>query len=243
MPRVRKTVKKAAASATEKIDEKIGKKVTQEASSRAPPPSKPSGKGSKKDASKQLVVPYESREIFGQPDGKFELIFYMKHFRASDIIVKVVDRHVIIDASHKMHVDEHGLVKRSMFRKHALPESVAADNLMCCFTGHGYLLIQELDENMDFDNLDFSAVREPKRLVGRSGAKQSMLLGEGVGAPPPGRDSSRPPTTELPEFHGVIFTAEQKNASVSLEPDTESQQRAGFECDARRDGAKGLLCR
>ncbi|GFW74255.1 SHSP domain-containing protein [Trichonephila clavipes] len=156
MPRLRKTnVKKAAASTSEKTDGKTGKKVTQESSSRAPP-SKRSGKGSKKDASKQLVVPFEGREVFAQPDGKFELIFYMKHFRASDIIVKVVDRHVIIDASHKMHVDEHGLVKRSMFRKHAIPESVKADNLICYFTGHGYLMVQEMDENMVFDDLDVS---------------------------------------------------------------------------------------
>ncbi|GFQ81023.1 SHSP domain-containing protein [Trichonephila clavata] len=149
MPRLSDPGGKTATSSTsEKADGKTGTKVIQGSTGKAPP-SERSGEDSQKDPSQQLVVHDEEWPVFEQPNGKFELIFYMKHFRASDIIVKVLDRHVIIDASHKMHVDEHGLVKRSMFRKHALPESVTADDLTCCFTGNGYLIVQNLVENMD----------------------------------------------------------------------------------------------
>ncbi|CAL1270665.1 unnamed protein product [Larinioides sclopetarius] len=71
----------------------------------------------------------------------FQIVFYMKHFRVTDIIVKVVDHTLIIDACHREHADEHGLVSRSMVRKQKLPLNVKLETLVSSFTSHGFLVI------------------------------------------------------------------------------------------------------
>ncbi|KAF8787950.1 hypothetical protein HNY73_009496 [Argiope bruennichi] len=48
---------------------------------------------------------------------------------------------LIIDASHREHADEHGLVTRSMIRKHKLPKDIKIATLRCSFTGSGFLVV------------------------------------------------------------------------------------------------------
>ncbi|GFS70493.1 hypothetical protein NPIL_692571 [Nephila pilipes] len=105
-------------------------------------------RGDDQPGSSNAIQVLESGAVEEVP-GMYELIFYMKHFRPSDIIVKVVDHYIIIDAHHKQHVDELGLVTRSMYRKHALPDSVQVKDLTCLFTCNGFLFIREASETAD----------------------------------------------------------------------------------------------
>ncbi|GIY04265.1 SHSP domain-containing protein [Caerostris darwini] len=72
----------------------------------------------------------------------FQLLLYMRHFRVTDIIVKLKKRTILVDASHEEHVDEHGFVSRSMVFKKELPENVLLDTIVVMFTGTGFLVIQ-----------------------------------------------------------------------------------------------------
>ncbi|XP_055941866.1 protein lethal(2)essential for life-like [Argiope bruennichi] len=83
----------------------------------------------------------QAQELEAQKTDSFQTAFYMKHFRATDIIVKVADYTLIIDASHREHADEHGLVTRSMIRKHKLPKDIKIATLRCSFTGSGFLVV------------------------------------------------------------------------------------------------------
>ncbi|GIX67986.1 SHSP domain-containing protein [Caerostris extrusa] len=72
----------------------------------------------------------------------FQLLLYMRHFRVTDIIVKLKRRTILVDASHEEHVDEHGFVSRSMVFRKELPNNVLLDTIVVLFTGTGFLVIQ-----------------------------------------------------------------------------------------------------
>ncbi|GBM21744.1 hypothetical protein AVEN_118275-1 [Araneus ventricosus] len=104
-----------------------------------------SGSKPKKDKSTpfprvQELDTQKSKEAKVDADA-FQVVFYMKHFRVTDIVVKVVDRTLIIDACHREHADEHGLVSRSMIRKQKLPKNIRLETLASSFTGNGFLVI------------------------------------------------------------------------------------------------------
>lgn len=72
----------------------------------------------------------------------YRIMFFMKHFRIHDIVIKLVGRTLVIDAAHKEYVDEHGFASRSVVRKQKLPDDIVKEKLVSWFTADGVLIIQ-----------------------------------------------------------------------------------------------------
>ncbi|KAG8180004.1 hypothetical protein JTE90_020959 [Oedothorax gibbosus] len=84
----------------------------------------------------------KEKTVKTQDPNMYRVMFYMKHFRVHDIVIKVVGQTLVIDAAHKEYVDEHGFATRSMVRKQNLPEDVIKEKLVSWFSADGVLIIQ-----------------------------------------------------------------------------------------------------
>lgn len=57
-------------------------------------------------------------------------------------MVKTVDDHVVVTASHEERVDEHGLISRQFTRRYMLPEGIEAEQITSTLSADGILVVE-----------------------------------------------------------------------------------------------------
>lgn len=85
----------------------------------------------------------KEKRVNNHDPNLYRIMFFMKHFRMHDIVIKLVgDDTLVIDASHKEYIDEHGFATRSVVRKQKLPDDIVKEKLVSWLTADGVLIIQ-----------------------------------------------------------------------------------------------------
>ncbi|XP_015609636.1 protein lethal(2)essential for life [Cephus cinctus] len=77
-----------------------------------------------------------------QPNkDKFELTLDVQQFAPEEVIVKVVDKNVIVEGKHEEKQDEHGWISRQFVRRYLIPEQCDIDQLQSTLSSDGVLSI------------------------------------------------------------------------------------------------------
>ncbi|XP_066593921.1 uncharacterized protein [Prorops nasuta] len=73
--------------------------------------------------------------------NKFEVILNVQDFDSKEILIKVVDKSVVIEGKHEEKQDEHGLISRQFTRKYLLPVQYDIEQLKSTFSSDAVLTI------------------------------------------------------------------------------------------------------
>lgn len=77
-----------------------------------------------------------------QPDkDKFQVTLDVGHFAPEEISVKVVDKHIVVEAKHEEKEDEHGWISRQFVRKYLIPSQCDLDRVESQLSSDGVLAI------------------------------------------------------------------------------------------------------
>ncbi|XP_017464914.1 PREDICTED: heat shock protein 23-like [Rhagoletis zephyria] len=73
-------------------------------------------------------------------DG-FQANLDVQQFKPSELTVKVVDDHIVVEGKHEEQEDEHGYISRHFVRRYALPKGYKADKVVSTLSSDGVLTV------------------------------------------------------------------------------------------------------
>ncbi|XP_036340989.1 heat shock protein 23-like [Rhagoletis pomonella] len=73
-------------------------------------------------------------------DG-FQANLDVQQFKPSELTVKVVDNHIVVEGKHEEQEDEHGYISRHFVRRYALPKGYKADKVVSTLSSDGVLTV------------------------------------------------------------------------------------------------------
>lgn len=73
--------------------------------------------------------------------GNYKITLDVKHFRPSDISVKVTETEIIVEGKHEERQDSHGFISRQFKRRYPLPSHCPAENVTSSMSSDGILII------------------------------------------------------------------------------------------------------
>nr|AIA62360.1 hsp23 [Bactrocera minax] len=65
----------------------------------------------------------------------------VQHFNPSELAVKVVDDHIVVEGKHEEREDDHGYISRHFVRRYALPKGFEADKVVSTLSSDGVLTV------------------------------------------------------------------------------------------------------
>ncbi|XP_004523809.1 heat shock protein 23 [Ceratitis capitata] len=74
-------------------------------------------------------------------DG-FQASLDVQQFKPSELSVKVVDDHVIVEGKHEEREDDHGYISRHFVRRYAVPKGFQADRVESTLSSDGVLTVR-----------------------------------------------------------------------------------------------------
>ncbi|XP_067645450.1 heat shock protein 23-like [Eurosta solidaginis] len=74
-------------------------------------------------------------------DG-FQASMDVQQFKPSELTVKVVDDHVVVEGKHEEREDDHGYISRHFVRRYALPKGFEADKVVSTLSSDGVLTVR-----------------------------------------------------------------------------------------------------
>uniref|UniRef100_A0A0A1WDU2 Heat shock protein 23 n=1 Tax=Zeugodacus cucurbitae TaxID=28588 RepID=A0A0A1WDU2_ZEUCU len=77
---------------------------------------------------------------FGK-DG-FQASLDVQQFKPSELSVKVVDDHIVVEGKHEEREDDHGYIARHFVRRYALPKGFDADKVVSTLSSDGVLTVR-----------------------------------------------------------------------------------------------------
>ena len=72
---------------------------------------------------------------------KFQINLDVQHFAPEEIIVKTIDKYIVIEGKHEERKDEHGFVSRQFKRRYAIPEGCNPEMIESKLSSDGVLTI------------------------------------------------------------------------------------------------------
>ncbi|XP_014103766.3 heat shock protein 23 [Bactrocera oleae] len=73
-------------------------------------------------------------------DG-FQASLNVQQFKPSELNVKVVDDHIVVEGKHEEREDDHGYISRHFVRRYALPKGFHADKVVSTLSSDGVLTV------------------------------------------------------------------------------------------------------
>ncbi|XP_053953092.1 heat shock protein 23-like [Anastrepha ludens] len=73
-------------------------------------------------------------------DG-FQANMDVQQFKPSELSVKVVDDHIVVEGKHEEREDDHGYISRHFVRRYALPKGFQADKVVSTLSSDGVLTV------------------------------------------------------------------------------------------------------
>ncbi|XP_049313539.1 heat shock protein 23-like [Bactrocera dorsalis] len=73
-------------------------------------------------------------------DG-FQASMDVQQFKPSELSVKVVDDHIVVEGKHEEREDDHGYIARHFVRRYALPKGFQADKVVSTLSSDGVLTV------------------------------------------------------------------------------------------------------
>ncbi|XP_011198115.2 heat shock protein 23 [Bactrocera dorsalis] len=73
-------------------------------------------------------------------DG-FQASMDVQQFKPSELTVKVVDDHIVVEGKHEEREDDHGYISRHFVRRYALPKGFEADKVVSTLSSDGVLTV------------------------------------------------------------------------------------------------------
>ncbi|XP_028901877.1 heat shock protein 23 [Zeugodacus cucurbitae] len=73
-------------------------------------------------------------------DG-FQASMDVQQFKPSELSVKVVDDHIVVEGKHEEREDDHGYISRHFVRRYALPKGFQADKVVSTLSSDGVLTV------------------------------------------------------------------------------------------------------
>lgn len=83
-----------------------------------------------------------SSEVTNTPTNGFQVSVNVQQFKPSELTVKVVDNHVVVDGRHDERFDEHGLISRQFQRKYLIPKGIDSKYVTSSLSSDGILTIR-----------------------------------------------------------------------------------------------------
>lgn len=80
-----------------------------------------------------------NRSLIGK-EG-FQVSINVEHFKPSELQVKVVDNHILVEAKHEERSDEHGFISRHIVRRYAIPKDYDPNKVVSSLSSDGVLTI------------------------------------------------------------------------------------------------------
>nr|XP_036224601.1 heat shock protein 23-like [Bactrocera oleae] len=73
-------------------------------------------------------------------DG-FQASMDVQQFKPSELSVKVVDDHIVVEGKHEEREDDHGYISRHFVRRYALPKGFKSDKVVSTLSSDGVLTV------------------------------------------------------------------------------------------------------
>ncbi|XP_037950740.1 heat shock protein 26-like, partial [Teleopsis dalmanni] len=73
-------------------------------------------------------------------DG-FQVCMDVAQFKPSELNVKVVDKHIIVEGKHEERADNHGYISRHFVRRYSLPKGYDSDKVVSTLSSDGVLTV------------------------------------------------------------------------------------------------------